>query len=83
MEVEVVVSPGDPLRLLGGGQRGAGQVDVTPLLHEHVPVSVDLGLQHSFITLALHSGRLGGVTMHCTALHCPLFNPFTKLFKFL
>ena len=38
------MSPGDPLRLLGGGQRGAGQVDVAPLLHEHVPVPVDLGL---------------------------------------
>ena len=38
------MSPGDPLGLLRGGQRGAGQVDVAPLLHEHVPVPVDLGL---------------------------------------
>ena len=44
MEVEVVVSPGDPLRLLGGGERGAGQVDVAALLHEDVPVPVYLGL---------------------------------------
>ena len=70
VEVQVVVAPLDRLGLLGGGEGGAGEVDVAPLLHEHVPVSVDLGLQHSFITLALHSARLRGGhnALHCTAL---------------
>ena len=66
MEVQVVVAPLDRLGLLGGGEGGAGEVDVAPLLHEHVPVSVDLGLQHSFITLHSTVGDLGG--SQCTAL---------------
>ena len=44
MQVQVVVPPLDGLRLLRGGESGAGQVDVASLLHEHVPVAVDLGL---------------------------------------
>ena len=81
VEVQVVVAPLDRLGLLGGGEGGAGEVDVAPLLHEHVPVSVDLGLQHSFITLHSTVGDLGG--SQCTTLHCPMFNTFTELLKFL
>ena len=40
VEVQVVVSPGDPLRLLGCGQGGAGQVDVTPLLNKNISVAM-------------------------------------------
>ena len=44
MEVEVVVSPLDELRLLGAGEGGAGEVDVAALLHEDVAIPVYLGL---------------------------------------
>ena len=45
MEVAVVMPPHHPLWRLRRGERGAGQVDVAPLLHEHVPVPMDLRLQ--------------------------------------
>ena len=45
VEVAVVMPPHHPLWRLRRGERGAGQVDVAPLLHEHVPVPVDLRLQ--------------------------------------
>ena len=65
------MSPGDPLRLLRGGQRGAGQVDVAPLLHEHVPVPVDLGL-NTFKLCQCYYRHLGMVL-------CPQFSRFSDL----
>ena len=54
MEVEVVVSPLDGLRLLGAGEGGAGEVDVAALLDEDVPVPVYLGLaQNCEVALSL------------------------------
>ena len=68
------MSPGDPLRLLRGGQRGAGQVDVAPLLHEHVTVPVDLGLNTvgAFKLCQCYYRHLGMVL-------CPQFSRFSDL----
>ena len=44
VKVEVVVSPGDPLRLLWRGQSGAGQVDVTTLLNKNISVAMNFSL---------------------------------------
>ena len=68
------MSPCDPLRLLGGGQRGAGQVDVAALLHEHVPVPVDLGL-NTVRELKLFQSYY----RHLGMVLCPQFSRFSDL----
>ena len=47
------MSPGDPLGLLGGGQRGAGQVDVTSLLNKNISVSMNFCLKPSVTILQM------------------------------
>ena len=66
--------PDDPLRLLRGGERRAGQVDVAALLHEHVPVPVDLGL-NTVRELKLFQSYY----RHLGMVLCPQFSRFSDL----
>ena len=45
VKVQVIMSPGDPLWLLWGGQSCTGQVNVTSLLNKNIPVSMNFCLK--------------------------------------
>ena len=44
VEIQIVVSPGDPLWLLWCGQSSAGQVNVTSLLNKDISVTMNFSL---------------------------------------